>query len=1194
MGQFYDKFHRIKYANEAEVSKNFIIPLLQDYLGYMPHEILPEKHFPAKDLYSGVSFKRKGTKELTHRPDFVVCLNGDANCAKFIIDSKSPDEDLERHIGQLKSYSNSVSQNFLLITNGTELKVFDANELIFHARDVEELQIKLHHLSSLLSRERQQSLSPIQILKEFDHDSAIGIVGQITDAALNQKKLVLIDFLKYLEAIKIKFSNWPLPNSNFRGLDNLDIRKLNPRFLHSFYTITNVDNETDKRNEIKLSQIEADPNTNIKVLVGNTGLGKSSLLRFLAQDLASHCLQYIEIVIPIYIALRSVSRNKTLSSLIEDELRYNGFEFSSLSKVLSKNKFLLLLDAYDEIPEEAVRDFSSELTQLSKTTQCILSTRPNRIPRFPNSSTFQMALLDKKKIEYISRKYFGDGYYRFRDAVDSNSLSEESQNTLLLLLMISVFKENETLPGTSAQIADLIVERLREWDESKYEYLLTSDSRWIVTTTLLSRLAFHIVQKNDFNLSIGEATPILLDGIYEFEQKRLIPLGTTTDSMFELLFETGYILKNDVQIFFWHRVFLNYFSSIFLAERLHSDFAFLNQIKNLAFWESTIIGSSIHFKDSSNIIESLKENIWLASYCLITNPNCKEKTKNQIIELLIEKCDSVVRSTRERALFYLKRIQSDKISEFFQICMANGHWDNVKMAALEMLSARGVSFSKKFAYENLEWNKREHFLEPSTQVSVVRALSHFDETEYLLIVKNWEKYGDWWVSEECCNIFKKLYYEGKLSKKVIGEIVELFKRQYLAKEHSRSEPIDSVADFLIELNSEELLPVLVGLLSQHHDVSKERSILKVLSSFKSKSAVRYLVQMVDDKSYNNSLKQTCAEALLNMGSIVQLEVFTSLIINPNKEISLLGIEGLKYYTYEAIKDTLKEHLNSRDPQKQSRALEVLVENGEIIQMIRQNSLPPSVGIPGIHVILSGIRKYKLNESEKVLDGISQWMENKQIFKKEYYLALDLAKTLNFIGKPEKGKSILSWFHDGSKFCFHEKYLNYWVLDASTSFDSSYSTKLALCFYSTHCLDDNDDSRYAISKFIEAAEIIKAPELKQELKQIVDSYIQSKEDRSYELERPLRALVILGDEDDEDWLLERIDFLLELDILNNFCLNRAIQCLTSFGTEKSIPTIKNIFKESLHKNVIDLCFKAYESILQRTGEFREIKDHELAG
>jgi hypothetical protein len=99
MGKLFDKFNCLKFSNEVEVSQNFIIPLLVEFLGNSNTEIVPEKNYLATDLYSGLNLKDGGSKRLKHRPDYIVCIKGDTNNIKFIIDSKGPDENLNDHIG---------------------------------------------------------------------------------------------------------------------------------------------------------------------------------------------------------------------------------------------------------------------------------------------------------------------------------------------------------------------------------------------------------------------------------------------------------------------------------------------------------------------------------------------------------------------------------------------------------------------------------------------------------------------------------------------------------------------------------------------------------------------------------------------------------------------------------------------------------------------------------------------------------------------------------------------------------------------------------------------------------------------------------------------------------------------------------------------------------------------------------------
>ena len=144
MGKIFEQFHSLENENEADVSQNFVIPLLTKYLGFSLEDIKPERYFPAKDIFYGRK-KLCSTKDLpeSQRPDYVVCIKDILN-PRFIVDSKAPNESLEKHLPQLKSYSIGVGVNILVITNGVGFRIYDVNNLMFKANNIEELDLKFN------------------------------------------------------------------------------------------------------------------------------------------------------------------------------------------------------------------------------------------------------------------------------------------------------------------------------------------------------------------------------------------------------------------------------------------------------------------------------------------------------------------------------------------------------------------------------------------------------------------------------------------------------------------------------------------------------------------------------------------------------------------------------------------------------------------------------------------------------------------------------------------------------------------------------------------------------------------------------------------------------------------------------------------------------------------------------------------
>ena len=233
MGKIFTFFGNLTVNNEASVSQNFVIPLLTRFLGYRRDEIIPEKYFPAFDFYSGVK-KIGNSKSLKQKPDYVICLNGDFDQSKFVFDSKKPNENLDSHLDQLKSYALGARTNLLVISNGSALKIYDVNNLIFVAQNIDDLDIKFRQLESILSRKSQASKNLVEIIQNIDlSQSLLNYSKSLTSKKLKLLEIELSDFIPYLGNITFNYKDWHISlKSDFFNM--FPIEKFSPENLFYF------------------------------------------------------------------------------------------------------------------------------------------------------------------------------------------------------------------------------------------------------------------------------------------------------------------------------------------------------------------------------------------------------------------------------------------------------------------------------------------------------------------------------------------------------------------------------------------------------------------------------------------------------------------------------------------------------------------------------------------------------------------------------------------------------------------------------------------------------------------------------------------------------------------------------------------------------------------------------------------------
>lgn len=131
--------------NESEVESKFIVQYLLPTLGYTPDTWYQEVAFGSIRL----DFLAFATQVLPFVVDSVGTLS-------LVIEAKSPQQNLDRHLQRLKRYLVSLNARYGLLTNGREIRIFTRTEtdlnLVFQCRgsDVEK---NINQIHALIGRE---------------------------------------------------------------------------------------------------------------------------------------------------------------------------------------------------------------------------------------------------------------------------------------------------------------------------------------------------------------------------------------------------------------------------------------------------------------------------------------------------------------------------------------------------------------------------------------------------------------------------------------------------------------------------------------------------------------------------------------------------------------------------------------------------------------------------------------------------------------------------------------------------------------------------------------------------------------------------------------------------------------------------------------------------------------------------------
>lgn len=1186
MGRLFDEFDNLAFRNESEVSQNFILPLLQNYLGYGLQEIVPEKIYPARGLFSGVNFSENGSKGLTHKPDFVICLDGDINRPKFVVDSKGPKENIDDHHGQLSSYANSVGRNFLMMTNGRELKVYDVNNLIFHAVDVADLQVKLDHLIALLGRNNQALKSDIELIKEFDFKQAVNPSGgSAVDKEMQRTKVLLADFDKYLKQVKSDFEYWHLPTIKFKAIDNLDIKKIDPNYLLSFLPHQVSRDRSLKEQALKFPQIESQVTTRAKIFIGETGSGKTSFLKYLTFRTAQHALELREPRIPVFIALREIGQGYNLEDLIVSFLNRHGYACRTIYELPKQNDFIFLLDAFDEISEAFRAETFMAIERLVSAYPCFITTRPHIVPDFSASAAFDIQPITEFQVEKIAREYLGSNSYEFNRQLSNNGLSKESGNTLLLLFLISIFKESGHLPPTITGIINEIVTRVKNWQDQRSPHPQTL--KWAFITAFFAGIAIRIYENKETGMSLNEAEPLLLEVLERLEQERKVKPGMITGEVLSALEETGLLIVNGDHVYFWHRLFLDHFAAYALKEKFLENPAIIGPLKTESKWHPTIAGMAALLPSVTGLIRMVKTDVWLAAYCLIENSSCEEAELEPVIVELKRLIRCPILDVRTKAFNYLAAMDHPLVLEFLYEAATNGEvYNEIRLMAFPVIAKTRSERAREIIYQNLDLTGGDFFLGWTAQCKVLRALFYFDEPEHLQIIENWKTHRDYWADQECKDIFLELSARNKITPAIKNALEGFFLHEF-EKSDDDSERLSSLAGVLEVVGDEAFALKVLEFPLLNENLRKLDDVYDILKSTRSIQVVHQIVRFINEpleKQYYHA--ERLMSVLVDCPCEIPKELFIELISHPNSNIGSSAIGALKRYPYHEVKNVIDEWLYGEPGQLQSWALSVLVDNAEIVPWVRQQIYPKALYRATIHTLLTGVRRYHLMEASFLMDRVYQQLGENKRHESEDYLCLDLAGTYYFIGEKEKSATIVSWFFAGDKFLYEDQYLHIRLMNHLKYLDSELAVRVASAYFKRYFPPTKNSNTYGLEVFFEVAEMLKDSTLKEQVKLTADHLIKKgKKDENARdgSERALKAMVTMADASDESWVLGHLN---QLDLESHrrgIQLRNLIECLAYVGGHDSLKKIGHMAKNTNtpHRDLLlNLCDFAYVNISRR--------------
>jgi predicted kinase len=311
------------------------------------------------------------------------------------------------------------------------------------------------------------------------------------------------------------------------------------------------------------------------VIVDSAGMGKSTFVKHLVLEILN-----LTTKIPIFLELRRISESETILGKLCSEIDETKSDVDErlLTKLLEDGNFVIILDGYDELPENLRPSIGEEITRLavlSSENSLVLTSRPEvNLPEIPDSTLYHINQLNRYQAESLLRRYdaiasldVGEKLINQLDSVNQQFL----QTPLLIVLLYRTYGFNQSIATRVSSFYDEVFNALYKGHDltkagfarPKLSKLDTEDFR-----RLLRAFAFLLAARQQ-EVIVGKsaASTIVSEAI------KLCGVQPTTPSAFfdDLLLAVPLIVNDGIEFRFIHRSLGEFFAAEFLAYQAKGD-----------------------------------------------------------------------------------------------------------------------------------------------------------------------------------------------------------------------------------------------------------------------------------------------------------------------------------------------------------------------------------------------------------------------------------------------------------------------------------------------------------------------------------------------------------------------------------------------------------------------------------------------
>ena len=914
-------------------------------------------------------------------------------------------------------------------------------------------------------------------------------------------------------------------------------------------------------------------NKKFVILKGSSGIGKSRLLKYLEQFYSSEMLKIGNIKIPILIDLNYWSqRNSIYESCKEKIFNQISISESKLKSLLKDNKFIILMDAFNEIKREERIEFLKDLTyfkNLYSDTNIIISMTPDTEFNYINGKLTNLWMLpiklDNFESHFENLKLTID-FDEFLTQIEIHNLSELIQIPLFLNYSLVYIKIQNKLPSSKYEIIDnLLKNYFEDFLRRKYSFESIISSRPIWQEALETLSFYMHIKLEDNKIKSDNLMKLFSDSIDNYSSGFMSYPEININDLIEFFINYNVLKFENNYYKFTHDILFEYYCGLKLAKSIN-------------------INKKLGIKREIFHQYNLKNSLIIA-FPLINNEKfisrCKKRNKFIYIEGILEKNHITHDENNFAKDFLLEKIDTDFF--YFQklvypliirLLKFSDRKEDILIRIIENIKARRFKGEALIKLGSLKSNKAKQYLlnfkgDPDSIRYRGVALCAFEdnETQEFLI----DGLGSEWHGSDYPSMIAqgllKLQKRNKLFETVFEKILRLFvsppeklKTNFNdMKEYNKAYLISNslrrgLKHLLIEKNDSNLIPKLIEVLD--FEKFSYHNIIDVIEKILDEPNFNDIINMVFNEDLDIKIKIPLIELVKRASYKLDFEYIIDFIEKiPNQiedrqvDIYYSNIIELLFFEKRFInynQNNLIEDLRKilyHGPIIQKSVVKVITKINPSYFFEEKNKISP-IYYGAYEEILNVIKKHKMDEFKQSL------IENAK-------------------------KCIPHWMYGANK-AFHNFFLFFKILDVLMAIDG-YSEVKELLGEILNQIDNWEDVNHVSFQILNNFE---NSDKMQFIKKIYNGYSQkSKEKKSYS---PSIFIGSIQPFDSDEFIDFNLQILEEHAISDYLLAENAVRNLIYLNPMNKSKEIYNIYTNGVHEHLIPPMLRLISTIMPKKG------------